>query len=211
VPRRYGAGAGIGTIVPKCPNAGENAAGPREIAHDIRPMSFDLSHTMQLLSRTPLALRALLQDLPPAWTDATEGGDSWSPAVVVAHLAHAERDNWIPRARVILSDDADRALPAFDQPRAWRERATTSLDSSLEAFATLRAQNLATLAAWTLDADALARTGLHPQLGVVTLRQLLATWAAHDCAHISQIARVMAKQHAEAVGPWRQFLPIMDR
>jgi hypothetical protein len=57
----------------------------------------------------------------------------------------------------------------------------------------------------------MALEGEHPAFGTVTLRQLLATWVAHDLGHIAQIARVMAKQYRDAVGPWRQYLPVLDR
>jgi len=174
-------------------------------------MELDLTTATQALERTPEALRALLAGLSPAWTDATEGPETWSPRMVVAHLIHAERDNWIPRARVILEHGASRPFPPFDQSAPLEELAGAPLAALLDELVRLRAESLATLASWGLgDAD-LARTGDHPQFGAVTLRQLLATWTAHDLAHLGQVSRVMAKQYRDAVGPWRVFLPIMDR
>jgi len=172
---------------------------------------FDLAAGTALLARTPHALRALLAGLPPAWTDATEGPGTWSPTRVVAHLIHAERENWIPRARVLLEHGDARPLPAFDQSAPLGTFAGASPAALVDELAWLRADNLHTLAAWRIDDAALARVGRHPALGPVTLRQLLATWVAHDLAHVGQIARVMAKQYRDAVGPWRVHLPILDR
>ena len=174
-------------------------------------MDFDLAQGMAVLERTPGTLRALLAGLPPAWTDATEGPDTWSPYVVVGHLIHGERTDWIPRARIILAQGPDRRFVPFDREAQLRESRGKPLDELLEEFSRLRAENLATLAGWQLTDAQLALEGEHPELGPVTLRQLLATWVAHDLAHLNQISRVMAKQYKEAVGPWRRYLGVMER
>jgi hypothetical protein len=174
-------------------------------------MEFDLTTATQVLERTPHALRALLAGLSPAWTDATEGPETWSPRMVVVHLIHAERDNWIPRARVVLEHGASRPFPPFDRSAPLAELADAPLAALLDELVRLRAESLATLASWGLGDAELARVGHHPEFGEVTLRQLLATWTAHDLAHLGQVSRVMAKQYRDAVGPWRAFLPIMDR
>ncbi|HEY0969659.1 MAG TPA: DinB family protein [Gemmatimonadales bacterium] len=172
---------------------------------------FDLTAGSAILERTPQVLRAMLAGLPPEWTDATEGPETWSPAVVVGHLIHGERTDWIPRARIILAQGADRRFEPFDRFAQLRESAGRPLAELLDEFAELRRENLATLAAWRLTDAQLALEGEHPALGPVTLRQLLATWVAHDLSHVAQVARVMAKQYRDAVGPWRAYLPIMDR
>ncbi len=174
-------------------------------------MPFSLSAAMPLLERTPSTLAALLGGLPPEWTDATEGTDTWSPRTVVAHLLYADRTNWIPRARTILEHGRAVAMPAFDQDGQSRGLRDLPLAELLVAFSDERAENLQTLVDWRLDDDTLAREGEHPTLGRVTLAQLLAAWTAHDLAHLSQVSRVMAKQYRDAVGPWRTHLRIMDR
>ena len=174
-------------------------------------MEFDLTAATQSLERTPQALRALLAGLSPAWTDATEGPETWSPRMVIVHLIHAERGNWIPRARVVLEHGSSHPFPAFDRSVPLEEFEGVEMPALLDEFVRLRAESLATLASWELcDAD-LARAGTHPEFGPVMLRQLLATWVAHDLAHVGQVARVMARQYRDAVGPWRPLLPIMDR
>lgn len=172
-------------------------------------MDFDLPTGLAVLARTPDTLRALLLGLPAAWTDATEGPDTWSPHVVVGHLIEGERTNWVPRARIILDEGTARPFTPFD--RLGDAMGLEPLVQRLDTFARLRAENLDTVTAWRLTDAELAREGVHPQFGRVTLRQLLATWVAHDLAHLAQIARVMARQYREAVGPWRAFLSIMDR
>ncbi|HWJ21282.1 MAG TPA: DinB family protein [Gemmatimonadaceae bacterium] len=174
-------------------------------------MDFDLTAGIAVLERTPQTLRALLAGLPPAWTDATEGPETWSPYVIVGHLIHGERTDWIPRARIILDQGPERRFTPYDRFAQFRESEGKSLADLLDELARLRAENLATLAGWRLTDAQLALRGEHPEFGPVTLRQLLATWVAHDLGHVAQTARVMAKQYRDAVGPWRAYLPVMDR
>lgn len=172
---------------------------------------FDLVAGVAVLERTPRTLRAMLDGLPELWTDATEGPGTWSPYVIVGHLIHGERTDWIPRARIILARGANRRFAPYDRFAQFRESQAKSLAQLLDEFARLRAENLATLAAWRLAEAELALEGEHPEFGPVTLRQLLATWVAHDLGHVAQVARVMAKQYREAVGPWRAYLPVLER
>ena len=174
-------------------------------------MDFDLDLALPLLERTPATLRTLLAGLPPEWTDATEGPDTWSPFDVVGHLIHGERTDWIPRARIILAQGENRRFEPFDRFAQARDSEGKTLGQLLDEFERLRRESLRTLDGWKLSDAQLSLEGEHPQFGAVTLRQLLATWAAHDVSHLAQIARVMAKQYRDAVGPWRAYLPIMDR
>src|SRR4051794_26384544 len=143
-------------------------------------MEFDLTDGITVLERTPAALRAMLDGLSPAWTDATEGPETWSPYVILGHLIHGERTDWIARARIILEQGPERRFTPYDRYAQFRESEGKSLAHLLDEFARLRAENLATLAAWRLTGAQLDLTGEHPQFGAVTLRQLLATWVAHD-------------------------------
>ncbi|MBB4634395.1 DinB family protein [Longimicrobium terrae] len=174
-------------------------------------MNVDLVSATQVLERTPAVLGALLGGLSPAWTEGDEGPESWSPRMVVAHLIHAERNNWIPRARVFLRKDGPRTFSPFDQAAPVEEFAGAQIEALLDTFARLRAESLATIAGWGLDEAEFAATAEHPRFGTVTLRQMLAAWVAHDLAHIAQVSRVMARQYRDEVGPWRAFLPILDR
>ncbi len=174
-------------------------------------MEFDLSTGRAILERTPHTLRAMLAGLSPAWTDASEGPDTWSPYVVVGHLIHGERTDWIPRAQLILAQGAHRRFTPFDRFAQFRESEGKPLAALIDEFERLRVDNVSILASWDLVEHQLSLEGEHPAFGQVTLRQLLATWVAHDLSHVAQIARVMAKQYRDAVGPWRAYLPVMDR
>jgi hypothetical protein len=174
-------------------------------------MEFALTDGMAVLERTPHTLRAMLAGLPPAWTDADEGPETWSPYVIVGHMIHGERTDWMARARLILAQGPERRFTPYDRFAQFRESAGKSLADLLDELARLRAENLAELAGWHLTDAQLALEGEHPEFGAVTLRQLLATWVAHDLGHIAQTARVMAKQYREAIGPWRAYLPVIDR
>ena len=174
-------------------------------------MTFSLDAAVPILERTPATLRAMLDGLPADWITATEGPDSWSPYDIVGHLIHGERTDWIARARIILEQGTNRRFEPYDRFAQFRESQGKGLDVLLADFARLRRENLATLEGWRLTEAQMKLEGEHPAFGTVTLRQLLATWVAHDLGHIAQIARVMAKQYRDAVGPWRAYLPVMDR
>ena len=174
-------------------------------------MDFDLQAGIEVLGRTPQALTVLLAGLSPAWTDATEGPDTWSPYVIVGHLIQGERTDWIQRARLILDQGPNRRFTPFDRFAQLRESQGKSLESLCAEFTRLRSENLRTLSGWQLGEAHLSLEGEHPALGHVTLRQLLAAWVAHDLGHMAQVARVMAKQYRDAVGPFRAYLTIMDR
>ena len=171
-------------------------------------MDFNLDDAIAVLEQTPSTVSALLSGLAPVWVLATEGEGTWSPFDVLGHLIHGERTDWIPRTRHILAGDA-RPFEPFDRHAMFAESRGKSLDELLETFARLRAENLAELRAMKLSPADLERTGQHPELGVVTLRQLLATWVVHDLDHLGQIARVMAKAYGDDVGPWRAYVSIL--
>ena len=174
-------------------------------------MNFELTDGIAVLERTPNTLRAMLDGLESPWINATEGPDTWSPYDVVGHLIHGEKTDWIPRARIILAQGENRTFTPFNRVAMFEESKGKSLDQLLDEVDRLRKKNLRVLKDWNLTDEQLALEGQHPELGVVSLRQLLATWVGHDLGHIAQAARVMAKQYREAVGPWRAYLPVLDR
>ena len=172
-------------------------------------MEFELQQTIALLACTPTALKALLRDLPQAWTLGNEGGKTWSPFDIVGHLIHGERTDWMARARIILQDGGNRAFDPFDRLAQERESQGKSLGELLDEFARLRTENLNALRAMNLQPSDFDRRGRHPELGVVTLSQLLATWAVHDLTHLHQLSRVMAYQYRDVVGPWSAYLGVL--
>ena len=174
-------------------------------------MEFNVESAIDVLNRTPGALRALLHSLSDDWTRRDEGPDTWSPYDVVGHLIHNEETNWIPRAELILEHGESRPFEPLDRFAQLERFQTESLEELLERFAILRRQNLGTLQELGAAPEALERRGTHPDFGPVTLRQLLATWVVHDLNHLGQIAQTMSKQVSEAVGPWKAFLPILSR
>jgi DinB superfamily len=173
-------------------------------------MSQNLEHTISLLARTPAVLDALLRDLPDAWTLRNEGDATWSAFDVVGHLIHGERTDWMPRARRLLEFGETRAFEPFDRWGQARESQGKSLGQLLDEFARLRSDNLRELRALNLKAEDLDKRGRHPALGVVTLSELLATWAAHDLTHLHQLSRIMAHQYRDAVGPWSVYLGVLQ-
>ena len=178
-------------------------------AYELRSMmEHNLHHTISLLTRTPAALNALLRDLPETWTFRNEGENTWSAFDVLGHLIHGERTDWMPRAKLVLKFGETKTFEPFD--RQGYIRHGKSVGQLLDEFASLRSENLDELRALNLRQEDLERRGRHPALGVVTLSELLATWAAHDLTHLHQISRVMAHQYREAVGPWSGYLGVLQ-
>lgn len=165
----------------------------------------------EVLERTPGALRAMLAGLGPEWTEAREGPGTWSPFEVLGHLADNEETDWMPRLRRVLETGERVPFAPYDREGFRRSQKDRDLAARLDRFETLRRGNLAALAALGLGADDLRRTGMHPALGRVTVAQLLAGWVVHDLTHVAQITRVLARRYAEAVGPWRAYLGVLNR
>jgi hypothetical protein len=172
-------------------------------------MQFDLESAQVILRRTPVTLASLVRDLPGVGA-AERRGDTWSVFDVVGHLIHGERTDWIPRARVILEHGTAKAFEPFDRFAQFEASRGKTLSELLDEFAAVRADSLAALASFRLGPEHLALPGRHPELGLVTLGQLLSTWVAHDLDHLVQVARVMAKGYTEAVGPWRAYLRVLS-
>ena len=174
----------------------------------MKQSEFKLDEAVAILERTPESLKAMLEGLPKTWIEATEGEGTWSPYDVIGHLIHGERTDWIPRAQHILAGDPRPFVP-FDRTAQFTESHGHTLSELLNTFASLRAENLAKLKSMNLIDSDLDRRGLHPELGQVTLRQLLATWVVHDLDHVGQIARTMAKAYTNATGAWIEYLSIL--
>jgi len=172
-------------------------------------MPHSLEATIALLSRTPAALNALLRDLPDSWTLHNEGENTWSAYEIVGHLNHGERTDWLPRVKRIMEFGETKAFDPFDRWAQERESKGKSLPQLLDEFTRLRGDNLTKLRALNLQPQDMERRGAHPALGVVTMSDLLATWAVHDLTHLHQISRVMAHQYREAVGAWAPFLGVL--
>jgi len=170
---------------------------------------FSLGDAVAVLTRTPASINALLRGLPSIWAYHNEGTDTWSAFDIVGHLIVGERTDWMPRVRIILTDGEARPFDPFDRFAQAKESQGKSLEQLLDDFARLRKENLVALQALNLRQEDLTRRGRHPALGVVTLSELLATWAVHDLTHVHQLSRVMAYQYRDVVGPWSAFLGVL--
>ena len=164
---------------------------------------------LTLLERTPATVRTLLEDLPEELLHADEGEGTFSPFSVLGHLVQGELDDWVPRAEWILEHGRDAAFPPFDRFAHVERTKGRSVDDLLAEFEALREAGLRTIRGLVESGVDLEARGEHPELGEVSLAELLATWAVHDLNHIAQIVRVVARQFEGDVGPWRAYLPIL--
>lgn len=172
-------------------------------------MKFSIERTIPLLGRTPEVLHRLLYNLGDEWTSSNEGADTWSPFDVVGHLIHCDEDNWIPRIRVVLSDSVVRKFEPLDRFAQAEKSKGKSMQQLLDEFKKVRFDSIRELRQLNISDDQLMKTAIHPDLGTVTLSQLVSTWMVHDLDHLSQITRVMAKQYTAEVGPWLSYMRIL--
>jgi hypothetical protein len=172
-------------------------------------MKFSINRAIEILERTPQVLEAMLSGLSDEWIANNEGPDTWSPYDIIGHFIHGEKTDWIPRMEIILSAKADKAFEPFDRFAQFRDSRGKTLQQLLQEFKTLRTRNVERLRSANITPNVLTQTGKHPAFGGVTLSQLLSTWVVHDLNHISQTARVMAKQYKDEVGPWTEYLGIL--
>ena len=173
-------------------------------------MEFRLDQAIEVLAQTPGVLSALLQEKSPAWLNCRKTPDSFSPIDVIGHLTHAEMTDWIPRVQLIVNHQNTMAFEPFDRFAFQSLIAGKTVEELLDAFAELRRRSLDTLADLGIGEQQLDLPGLHPDLGPVTLRNLLATWVVHDLGHIAQILKAMAGEYGDAVGPWRAYLKFLN-
>lgn len=173
-------------------------------------MKFDIERAVEILRQTPYALQRMLDGLSPEWTASRDDRDHWAPYDVIGHLIHGEETDWIPRAEIILAQGQNRTFVPFDRLAQFERSRGKTLSDLLTEFAYLRSANVEKLVRWQLTPEHLALKGMHPELGEVTLEQLLATWVVHDLNHIRQIVTHIARQYNDQVGPWKAYLSILN-
>lgn len=173
-------------------------------------MNFTIEKSLEILERTPDVLNTLLKNISADWTSNNEGGETWSVYDIIGHLIHGEKTDWIPRAEIILSEKSDKRFEPFDRFAQFKDSEGKSLTQLLDEFKILRKKNIEHLRSKNITEKNLEEKGIHPAFGEVTLSQLLSTWVVHDLNHIAQISRVMAKQYKAEVGPWIEYLRILN-
>lgn len=174
-------------------------------------MKFNLDKALEQLESTPNTLESMLKNISSDWYMASEGSTSWSPFDIVGHLIHGEKTDWMLRMEVILSNSDNKTFQVFDREAHFEVSKDKSLHELLEEFKLLRRANIKQLKSLDIQPAHLNMIGVHPHFGTVNLKQLIATWVVHDLGHIAQIARVMAKQYKDEIGPWREYLSIVDK
>lgn len=172
-------------------------------------MDFSIEKSISILEKTPAVMHELLFDLPEEWVMFNEGGETWSPYDIVGHLIHGESSDWIKRLEKILSDFTDNKFTPFDRFAQVNESKGKEMNTLLNEFKILRTNNIKILKSKNITDVYFEREGVHPVFGIVSLRNLIATWVVHDFNHLAQITRVMAHQYKSEVGPWKEYLRIL--
>ncbi len=172
-------------------------------------MNFDLNKSIELLTRTPLVYKTLLFDLQSDWDAINEGPETWSAFDIIGHLIHGEKTDWIPRAELILNSDSTPTFKPFDRFAQKELSQNKTTEELLLEFQELRTNNLNTLQSWKLTSQDLVKQGIHPELGIITLKELISTWTIHDLGHLNQLSRVLIKHYKTDVGPWKQYSKLL--
>lgn len=173
-------------------------------------MKFELDRSIEILSQTPYTLLRMLEDLSPDWTESESNRENWAPYDVIGHLIHCEETDWIPRAEVILAQGENTTFEPFDRLAQFEKSKGKTLGDLLTEFGYARNASIEKLIRWQLTPEQLALKGTHPDLGEVTLEQLISTWVVHDLGHIRQIVTYMAAKYESNVGPWKAYLSILN-
>lgn len=174
-------------------------------------MKFDLNNSIEILEKTPKILEACLSELSDSWLKNNEGENTWSPYDIIGHLIFGEKTDWIIRAKIILSQSENKTFEPFNRFAQLKENQNKPISELLAEFKNLRESNLKELKSLNITDKDFKLKGIHPELGEVTLDQLLSAWVVHDLGHISQISRVMSKQYLKNVGPWKTYLGILNK
>lgn len=174
-------------------------------------MKFNLNKSFEILRNTPFVLEKLFIGLNRDWLICNEGKGTWSPVEILCHLIHCEVDDWIPRMKIILSNNNNKQFKPFNRKEGFENVKEKSINELMTKFRKLRNKNLIYLKSIKLSANYLSKTGIHPEFGEVNLKQLIATWVVHDLSHIAQVSRIMAKQYTAEVGPWIEYLPVLKK
>jgi hypothetical protein len=155
----------------------------------------------RVLQTTPHRWRTLSQSIEPALLCRRPAPGEWSALECLHHLVEAERQVFPVRLQRFL---AGRDFDAFNPDAAPAPSPDTLQAQALASeFEQRRAESLRALSG-VVAAD-LARTALHPELGRVTLEQMIHEWAAHDLMHTVQAERALMQPFIAGCGPWREY------
>jgi hypothetical protein len=172
--------------------------------------NFSITKSIEILERTPKILSILLGNLSDSWVSKNEGGETWSPFDILGHFIHGDQTDWVERAKVILSSSEDKTFVPFDRFAQFDKSKGKTVQDLLNEFSSVRDEKIQELRGLNISDDSLKLLGNHPTLGKVNLQQLIATWVVHDLSHIAHILRNMANQYREEVGPWIEYLRILQ-
>ncbi|MEL7003109.1 MAG: DinB family protein [Bacteroidota bacterium] len=174
-------------------------------------MNFDLKKSIEILSRTPDMYLTLFSNSNHGLDKINEGEGTWNGYNIMGHLIHGEKTDWIPRSEIILGNDENKVFEPYDRYAQDQLHSSQTIEQLLTEFKTLRRENVEKLISWDLSESDLNKEGIHPDLGAVTLRQLISTWTIHDMAHLNQISRALVRHYAEDVGPWKEYTRLLNQ
>ncbi len=160
-----------------------------------------LAWSQAVLRTTPTRWSALVGSLPADLLERPPAEGEWSAIGCLEHLVETEREVFPARVQRMLEGRDFAAFNPDVQPASQRRPPVP--DALAREFARLRERSFKTLAAVT-PAD-LARTANHPELGRVTLSELIHEWAGHDLMHTVQAERALMQPFIEGCGPWAPY------
>lgn len=143
------------------------------------------------IRQLPDRLEALVKDLSPEQLDAPGGGEDWTVRQVVHHLADSHMNSFI-RLKLILTEEKPPLKP-YNQ-EAWAllpDTALLSVQPSLQLLHGLHRRWVTLFE--TVDEAGWSRAGFHPEIGEITIDDILQIYATHCREHLAQINRVLGR------------------
>ena len=174
-------------------------------------VEYNINKALEILKQTPKTLSTFLSNLSDEWIYCNEGGETWSAYDIIGHLIHGEKTDWTSRLKLMYYEGEIQTFTPFDRFAQFENSKGKTLKQLLEEFTELRKRNIDFVLSLNITKLDFDKKAIHPDLGEVSLKQLLATWTVHDLGHIAQISRIMAKQYKHEVGPWKKYLSILNK
>lgn len=167
----------------------------------------------QSLAATPTMLNSWLTNLPEELLLKCEMADAWNTKEVIKHLIFNEKTDWMVRLRLMLANKNKLSAPIFEpfDRKGHFANKEENIKKLLKEFSELRMQNLDDLKYLAKAHNLMNLKGIHPALGPVNGKELIATWTVHDQTHVYQIARNMTSLFVKDVGPWSAYLKIVNQ
>ncbi len=147
---------------------------------------FTPAQVAALLSATLTMLQTEMAALPDAVLAWRPAPGEWCALEAVGHLIETEERGFAGRIRTILAQDRPR-FRTWDPAAVALARRDCERDPAAVLAELTRRRTASVALVETLAPEDLDRGGDHPEVGFLTVRDLLHEWVHHDANHLRQL------------------------